>query len=124
MHELAGEAHISFEGELSKTHLLSLLGSSQAETSSLRRNTIWPKQDFVVLPLDSDSLKPIASAVGGTIPRCILHIQIEKDGTLEFGMYDGSQYLFLGPAFTNDFATRLETQGVIARAQPINLSAK
>jgi hypothetical protein len=115
MHELAGEAHISFEGELRKTRLLSLPDSSQAETSSLRRNTIWPEQDFVVLRLEKDSLDPIVSAVGGTIPRSVLHIQIEKKGTLEFGMYDGSQHLFLGPALGTDFAMRLEHQGILAR---------
>ncbi len=30
----------------------------------------------------------IIAAIGGTVPGAIIHIQIEKDGQLEFGAYD------------------------------------
>ena len=32
--------------------------------------------------------KRIIAAIGGTIPNAIIHIQIEKDGLLQFGAYD------------------------------------
>jgi hypothetical protein len=31
---------------------------------------------------------PIMAAVGGTVPRGIIHIQVQKDGRLELGLYD------------------------------------
>jgi hypothetical protein len=76
--ELAGSAHISFEGDLSGTFITRVPGASSEETQVLKRSTLWPKQDLVVLPLEADLVKPIMAAVGGTVPRGILHIQIEK----------------------------------------------
>jgi hypothetical protein len=54
MRELAGTACISFEGDLSATAVAHLAGASADETEILKRNTLWPKQDFVVLPLETD----------------------------------------------------------------------
>ena len=88
MEEFAGDAHISFEGDLSTLPLSSIPGASQEETGVLRRNTLWPKQDFIVLPLEPSTSKTIISAIGGTVPNAIIHIQIEKCGTLQFAVYD------------------------------------
>jgi hypothetical protein len=88
MEEFAGDAHISFEGDLSALPLSSIPGASQEETGVLRRNTLWPKQDFIVLPLEPSTSKTIISAIGGTVPNTIIHIQIEKGGTLKFAAYD------------------------------------
>jgi hypothetical protein len=69
-------------------------------TEVLKRNTLWPKQDFVVLPLEAKTVGPIVAAVGGTVPKSILHIQAEKCGRLELGFYDNfaSKGMFFGPA--------------------------
>ena len=88
MEEFAGDAHISFEGDLSALPLSSIPGASQEETAVLKRNTQWPKKDFIVLPLESSTSKTIVSAIGGTVPNTIIHIQIEKGGTLQFAAYD------------------------------------
>ena len=88
MEEFAGEAHVSFEGDLSALTLSSIPGASKEETGVLRRNTLWPKQDFIVLPLEPSTSKTIISAIGGTVPNAIIHIQIEKGGTLQFAAYD------------------------------------
>ena len=88
MEELTGEAHISFEGDLRGLRLLSTSGASQEETFALKRNTLQPKQDFVVLPLEPSMSKTIVSSIGGTIPSAIIHIQIEKNGLLQFAAYD------------------------------------
>jgi hypothetical protein len=88
MEELAGDAHISFEGDLGALHLSSIPGASQEETVALKRNTLWPKQDFMVLPLEPSTIMTIVSAIGGTVPNAIIHIQIEKGGTLQFAAYD------------------------------------
>jgi len=39
----------------------------------------------------------ILKTISGTVPRRILHIQIEKEGTLQFGAYANFQSLFWGP---------------------------
>jgi len=88
MEELAGDANISFEGDFRGLLLLSTPGASQEETPALKRNTLWPKQDFVVLPLERSMSKSIVSAIGGTVPSAIIHIQIEKNALLQFAAYD------------------------------------
>jgi hypothetical protein len=90
MTELAGAAHVSFEGDLSATRIANFPGASGEETQVLKRNTLRPKQEFVILPLEADLVTAIVSAVGGTVPRGVLHILIgpaisEPDGMLVFG---------------------------------------
>lgn len=100
MEELEGDAHISFEGDLRALGLTGYPGISEQPTAVLKRNTTWPKQDFVVIPLESSASKKIMTALGGTVPRVLLHIQIEKNGVLEFGAYDNfhPECIFFGSA--------------------------
>ena len=114
--QLAGSAFVSFEGDLSGTTLVGATGASGDETEVLKRNTLWPKQDFVVLPLEAETIGSIAAAVGGTVPRSILHIQVEKDGRLELGLYDNfaPKGMFFGPAVTPPFISALQNEGVLS----------
>jgi hypothetical protein len=100
MEELEGDAHISFEGDLRALALTGCPGSSEQPTAVLKRSTVWPKLDFVVIPLESSAGKKIIAALGGTVPRTVLHIQIEKRGVLEFGAYDNfhPECIFFGSA--------------------------
>jgi hypothetical protein len=100
MEELEGEAHISFEGDLRALALTSYPGASQQPTDVLKRGTVWPKQDFIVIPLAPSVGKQIIAALGGTVPATVLHIQIEKRGVLEFGAYDNfhPECIFFGTA--------------------------
>ena len=115
MQELAGGAHISFEGDLTSTKISGLTGVSGNETAVLKRNTLWPPQDFVVLPLEADLVETITAAIGGTVPRSILHIQIEKDGHLELGLYDNfdPKTSFFGSRLTSEFFDRLASRGIV-----------
>jgi len=117
MKELAGDAHISFEGDLQGTGLLDLPGASIEESEVLKRNTFWPKQGFVVLPLEADAVGPIIAAIGGTIPHAVIHIQIERAGNLEFGAYDNfhSQSMFFGDAVTQSCLDSLVAGGLLMR---------
>jgi hypothetical protein len=90
MKHLAGNSHISFEGDLSKCKFGSELSPSLEEMSALQRATAYPRQDFVVLPLRTDTIRPILDVVlpEHRFMKEVIHIQIEKDGRLEFGAYD------------------------------------
>jgi hypothetical protein len=117
MTALAGDAHLSLEGDLGSTQVLHMVGASVNETAILKRNTTWPAQDFVVLPLETDIIKAIIASIGGTVPRGILHIQIEKSGQLELGLYDnfGPDTSFFGPRLTPELFGRLESKGVLRK---------
>jgi hypothetical protein len=69
MRALAGDAYISFEGDLSGMPLCQLPGCSRDETATLKRNTSWPQQDFIVLPLEPSAALSIIKGIGGTIPN-------------------------------------------------------
>ena len=115
MQELAGGAHISFEGNLSAIALTGLAGASDDETAALKRNTLSPPQDFVILPLEAELVETIGAVIGGTVPRGILHIQIEKDGHLELGIYDNfdPKASFFGSRLTSNFFDRLTSDGIL-----------
>jgi hypothetical protein len=115
MRELAGDAHISFEGDLKALRLSSVPGASMEETEALKRNTIWPKQDFIVVPLESSTSDTIASAIGGTIPNTILHIQIAKGGSLRFAAYDHfhPECIVFHPATDKTILESLVSEGIM-----------
>jgi hypothetical protein len=115
MEEFAGDAHVSFEGDLSALPLSSIPGASQEETGVLRRNTLWPKQDFIVLPLEPSTSKAIISAIGGTVPNTIIHIQIEKGGTLQFAAYDNfhPQCIIFHSTFKPAFLESLASESIV-----------
>lgn len=85
-------SRIAFEGNLSTTELYRLEGASYEETAVLRRNTIAPRLDFIVLPLASSRVPAIQTAIWSKVPFSgksgIIHAQIEVDGQLVFGAYD------------------------------------
>jgi|SRR5580700_10134417 hypothetical protein len=100
MEELAGGSHISFEGNLRGLTLLNIPGVSAEPTAALTRSTLWPRQDFVIVPLEPSMGPKIITAIGGTVPRAIIHIKIEKDGQLQFAAYDNfhSECIHFGSA--------------------------
>jgi hypothetical protein len=115
MESLAGGAHISFEGDLSALRPSDIPGASQDETDALKRNTLWPKQDFMVLPLELSTSRAIVSAIGGTVPGTIIHIQIEKDGSLQFAAYDKfhPRCIVFGPATDQAILESLVSDGIM-----------
>ena len=115
MEELAGDAHISFEGDLRALPIFSTPGASQEETVNLKRNTLWPQEDFIVLPLEPSMSKAIISAVGGTIPKTIIHIQIEKNSLIQFAAYDRfhPECIVFGTAVTEAVRESLVSQGIM-----------
>jgi hypothetical protein len=115
LEKLGGAVHISFEGDLRGFGLDEFPCASDKETPILKRNTIWPKQDFLVVPLESSMGQKLLSAISGAVPQRIIHIQVEKDGVLQFGAYDNFDpaCLFWGPALNQDFLESLARRGIL-----------
>jgi hypothetical protein len=112
---LLRDSRISFEGDLRTFRLSTIDGASEEETPLLRRNTISPRQDFVTLPLSSSTAGEIMPAIGGSVSRKILHIQIVKSGNLEFGAYDNFHpgLVQLGATFDEEFIDKLLADGIL-----------
>jgi hypothetical protein len=117
MELLTGDTQISLEGELSATRLSSVPGATGDETEVLKRNSIAPKLDFCVLPLDAGEARAILIALGGTIPRGVLHVQIQRGGKLELRLYDrfSPDVSFFGPSVTLQFLAQLQSEGLLMR---------
>ncbi len=113
---LAGTGHISLEGSLGVFNLGVVPGASTSETTALKRNTIWPKQDFLVFPIEPPITDTLFKKLGYRVPSRIIHIQIEKNGILEFGAYDNfhRDAMFWGPALTGTFIESLLAQGILS----------
>jgi hypothetical protein len=117
MEALAGDAHLSSEGDLHGFRLMEIAGAGDQETTTLKRNTHWPQQDFIVVPLEPATVRSVFSAIGGNVPRRILHAQIEKRSNLAFGAYDQFQAgcVFFGPAVNCDLLNELVSSGVLSQ---------
>jgi hypothetical protein len=85
-----GDAHLSLEGDLAELRWDGPTQPEPAIASVLRRNTVEPVQDFVVLPLERDSIDRIVHRVLPHVglKRRVHHVQIEKERRLVFGAYD------------------------------------
>jgi len=117
MRHLAGNAQISFEGGSEIVGLAEIPGASQIETSVLKRNTLAPRLEFVVVPLEISTIPAIFAGIGGTIPKSVLHILIEKNGQLEFGAYDNfhPECIVLGPATSGAALESLISKGLLVQ---------
>jgi hypothetical protein len=90
MRFLAGEARISFEGDLSRCRFPETIPNLAGRDGLLTRSTLEPELDFVILPLEEETIRPLLDVVlpGNRYMQDIIHIQIEKRGELQFGCYD------------------------------------
>lgn len=114
MVELAGKAHMSVEGDLSRCRFSYDLIVSYDETAALTRNTLAPKQDFLVLHLRPETAGPILTQVmAAGLQRAIRHVQIERDGVLELGAYDNFQCVLAGPGISLVLLDELKDTGTL-----------
>lgn len=91
MQEFANDSYISFEGSLANLKFYDWPIASYVETSTLKRQTVSPELDFVVIPLTDQTLSDIwreLSKRDHLVREGIVHVQIDSDGTLVFGGYD------------------------------------
>ena len=112
-------AHVALEGDLQNTGLLGLPHASFDETETLRRQTLVPRLDFVVLPtaiavvteLKSRLSAPGLFGQGGAL----IHVQIEQRGDLVFiacdNFHESSTWLQLPQG--HDLLQMLTESGIV-----------
>ena len=56
------------------------------------------------------------AAVGRTVPRGLIHVQIQKERRLQLGLYDNfaPESMFFGPGLTPTFFATLQEAGALA----------
>jgi hypothetical protein len=116
MRLLAGGARVSLEGNLSGLDLVSVAGATDEESPVLPRQTLVPRQDFVVLPVEPETISAIAARTpGARLVEDIEHIQMEKNGRLEVGLYDNfdRDSSWAGEAFSVVLLDQLKEKGIL-----------
>ena len=116
MIELAGNARMSVEGNLSRCQFEDGVVVIREETAILKRNTLAPTQDFAVLRLVPEAVPAIFKQVmAAGLNRAIIHVQIERDGVLELAAYDNfyPESLFTGPSVSPALLSELKNTNVL-----------
>jgi len=128
MEALQGNAHISFEGNLSKCDFSKIPGASSQETEVLKKITFFPVQDFIVLPLEKEIIRLILYQVlpNNRFSRDIIHIQIEKNNSLDFGSYDNfhPDCIACSETISAEFLQSLVTEGTLKSFDPVETPDK
>jgi hypothetical protein len=116
MVELAGSAQLSLEGDLSRCRFTDDIVIAHDETRTLKRSTIAPKQDFVVLRLTPETVDPIFKQVMvAGLKHAIIHAQIERNGVVELGAYDNfhPECVVTGPGVSSALLEELKITNVL-----------
>ena len=116
MTELAGNARISLEGDLSKCQFADEVVVGRKEIGILKSATLSPELDFCVLKLNPETIKTIFDQIGVSgLNDDIIHVQIEKAEVLELGAYDNfhSDCVVTGPGVSKVLLDELVQRKVI-----------
>ena len=116
MVELAGDARMSLEGDLSKCHFVDDHVVSREEKGVLKRSTPSPRLDFVIVKLEPDTVRPVFDQVmAAGVREAIIHVQIDRNGSLQLGAYDNfhRECVVSGPEVSADLLATLKASGVV-----------
>jgi hypothetical protein len=115
MREFAG-GQMSLEGNLSNCKFANEMVVGRDEVGLLKRSTLYPIQDFVVLRLNAETIAPIFKEVQAAgLSRAIIHVQIEHGGVLQLGAYDNfhSDCVVDGPSVSQALLAELKEKHVL-----------
>jgi hypothetical protein len=113
--EFAG-GRLSLEGDLSRCDFPAEVVLGRDEDGMLRRNTLAPRQDFVILRLDPAAAAAIFRQIlAAGLSRAIIHVQIERAGVLELAAYDNfhPDCVVTGPGVGAGLLAGLQAAGVL-----------
>jgi hypothetical protein len=117
--EYEGIALASFEGDLDALQLQQLPGSSTETTVALKRQTLDPVMDFVVVPITAENvsvLKARLSAPGILgVNGVVIHTQIEVDGKPVLIACDNfhDECTVAATSVSDTFLAKLKSNGVL-----------
>ena len=119
-----GDSRVSFEGDLGRLGLAELPGASTSESPVLRRTTIYPRQDFVVIPVTGETLSLLHRRLSGPglFPDggALVHVQLEHAGRIVLGAYDNfhKDCVVASDPAPESLLERLRESGVIRSYAP------
>lgn len=116
MEEFAGGGTMSLEGDLSRCSFPDGVVLGREEGEVLKRNTLYPRQDFVVLRLEPETVAPIfKQVVAAGLSRAVIHVQVERAGVLQLGAYDHfhPECTVTGPGVSAALLSELKSKGVL-----------
>jgi hypothetical protein len=128
LHELCGNAHVSFEGDLSKLDFSVIPGSTTEENETLKRATLLPELNFMIVPLEINTIPLILDQLvlskSTDLWIDLIHIQMEKNGIIEFAAYDNfhPDCVVSGSRISEALLERLVSEGTIQSFIPANVN--
>lgn len=126
MTALAGTARMSLEGNLSRCRFADDLVLGREAVGVLKRNTLRPQLDFVVLKLEPETVWPIYQQImAAGLKRAIIHVQIDRGGALQLGAYDNfhCECAVTGPAVWASLLAEMQSGGLIRAYRVANLGS-
>jgi hypothetical protein len=123
MNALAGNAHISLEGDLTECDFSDFKSTIHTETEYIKRES-EPKKEgpIIVLPLEPETIHPILQQVlpNGRIVHKIVAVQIEKKGKIEFLAGDNfhRECVSVGSGVPEELLQQLVRSGVLRGYKP------
>jgi hypothetical protein len=114
-----GEAFASFEGDLSALKLQELPGADGQETSTLKRQTMQPELDFIVVPINQETVHELKKRLSmrGVLGRngAVIHTQIAVGDELLFVACDNfhDECTVASMAVPNVFLIELQNHGLL-----------
>lgn len=122
-----GGGHLMIEGQLLEVDTGELDVSSEVPPS-LSRHTTWsfPKERVLVVPLESGTIEQVCSVLlpsvfrgaDGGVSNDVTHVQIEREGRLEFGAYDWFEFAWVSRRTDERILDDLREDGVIGGYAP------
>jgi hypothetical protein len=116
MSELSGGARMSLEGNLSKCHFSDDHVVAREEAGVLKRSTLSPRLDFVIVKLEADTVAALfKQIIAAGVTENIIHVQIERNGSIQLGAYDNfhRECVGTGPEVSAELLGEMKASGVV-----------
>jgi hypothetical protein len=114
-----GQAVASFEGDLSNLKLEELPGATTQETDTLRRQTIQPELDFIVVPINQETIRELKCRLSthGVLGRhgAVIHTQLAVRNELILIACDNfhDDCTTVSMAVPESFLKRMQSHGLL-----------
>lgn len=127
MMELAGRSMIALEGTFSASRFSQFAEAHLGTPGRPKRTCLFPRLDFIVLSLTPDDVEPVFKQIlAAGLKHAIIHIQIVREGTLQFGAYDNldPDCVVAGTGVAVALLEQLQKDGLIRSFTPCTARGK